>query len=490
LHQILDFRFTPTSFEEKRTPMTNFLLALLSGLLLTASFPPGKLAWIAWFALVPLLKAVEKESPSGAFRLGLLCGLTHYTTLIYWVVFVLGHYGNLNIFASLGPCLLLCLYLAMFPACFAFIIRRSEPSRFPVIGQASLWVALEFVRGKALTGFPWCLLGYTQYERLTLIQVAEIGGVYGISFLVLLWNVALFCWVFADRSSRARFLTGESVLCAFLTAAALAYGVYDLSQNTEKDSGEELRAVLVQGNIDQSLKWDQAYQAKTMDTYQGLTRASFPFRPELIIWPETAMPFFFQDNREFSPLVFSLIEESGASLLFGSPAYERKLGGMHYYNRAYLISPGKQQPQYYDKIHLTPFGEYVPLKKYLFFVNRLVHAAGDFEPGQRLAPLAFRDLAVGVLICFEGIFPELARAQAKKGARILVNITNDAWFGMTSAPHQHLMMTIFRAVETGLPLLRAANTGITAVVGPDGRIQSMSKERPALKRRRVSMKSK
>jgi len=462
---------------EKQTALStrNWLLAILSGLMLTASFPPGRLSWIAWFALVPLLKSLDKESPSRAFKLGFIAGTAHYITLIYWIVVVLEHYGNLNPFLSLGICLLLCLYLALYLAFFSSITTFLRGSRFTLIFTASLWVGLEYLRANLLTGFPWCLLGYTQYKHLYLIQIADFCGVYGLSFIIILFNVLIYHAFFMHHNRGNVFLKWEILAVALIAGGTLAYGHYRLSEDQlEKKSRQHIKFVVIQANIDQSIKWDPAYQSKTIFTYQRLTRAAFGFKPEVIVWPETAVPFFFQNNVELSQKVFSLAKESGAILIFGSPDYER-IGGMtKYYNRTYLITPKDQPPQYYDKVHLVPFGEYVPLKRLLFFVNRLVPATGDFEEGDKITPLNHSNLSFGTLICFEAIFPELARAHVRRGANMLVNLTNDAWFGMTSAPYQHLSMAVFRTVENRRPMIRAANTGFSAYIAPQGEIVALS----------------
>ncbi len=452
-----------------------WLLAILSGLMLTASFPPGRLSWIAWFALVPLLKSLDNESPFRAFKLGFIAGIAHYITLIYWIVVVLEHYGNLNPFVSLGPFLLLCLYLALYLAFYSSITTFLNGSRFVLIFSASLWVGLEYLRANLLTGFPWCLLGYTQYKHLHLIQIADICGVYGLSFLIILFNVLFFHIFFKHNNKTNVFLKWEIITVALLTGGILAYGHYRLSEDQQKkESRQYIKAAVIQANIDQSIKWDPAFQSKTISTYQRLTRKAYDFKPELIVWPETALPFFFQNNAELSPKVSSLAKELGAILIFGSPAYER-IGGMtKYYNRTYLITPKNQPLQYYDKVHLVPFGEYVPLKRLLFFVDRLVPAAGDFEKGDKIMPLNNDKFSFGTLICFESIFPELARTHVRRGANILVNLTNDAWFGMTSAPYQHFSMAVFRAVENRRPMIRAANTGFSSYIAPQGEIVALS----------------
>ncbi len=262
------------------------------------------------------------------------------------------------------------------------------------------------------------------------------------------------------------------ILMLFFTTV---FGQYRLSGYEGEKRGEKLiNTAIIQGNIDQSIKWDPEYQEKTINRYLRLTHSSYGFNPQIIVWPETALPFFFQDKTAFSDRVSMISKESGALFIFGSPAYRWENGIRRYYNRAYALSPDNLMAGYYDKVHLVPFGEYVPLKQVLSFVNRLVPAAGDFEPGDRIVPLNHDNLSMGILICFEAIFPELARAHVMKGANILVNLTNDAWFGMTSAPYQHLSMAIFRAVENRRPLIRAANTGFSAAIGTAGDIRAIS----------------
>jgi len=451
------------------------LLALLSGVLLTASFPPGKLSWAAWFALVPLLKSNEDVSPFQAFRLGLMTGTVHYLTLMYWIVVAIGHYGNLNAVLSAGTLFLLCLYLGLYPAFFSILTHRFQHSRFFILYVASAWVGLEYIRAHLLTGFPWCLLGYSQFEHLHVIQIADLSGVYGISFLIVVVNVLIYRLLSGLHRTRRGFPKWEFLFAGLLAVGTFAYGQHRLNETKKTNPAPHpVRIAVIQGNIDQSVKWDPTHQSKTLSVYERLTRATYPDKPDLIVWPETSVPFFFQDSKEYAPRVLTLSKESGALLLFGSPAYEKHATRTRYYNRAYLVRPDGHAAHYYDKVHLLPFGEYVPLKKILSFVNRLVPAAGDFEAGDRIAPLRYGNISMGVLICYEVIFPELARAHAREGANVLVNLTNDAWFGMTSAPYQHLCMAAFRAVENRMPMIRAANTGISAYIEPQGRIIARS----------------
>jgi len=220
--------------------------------------------------------------------------------------------------------------------------------------------------------------------------------------------------------------------------------------------------------------WGLAFQKETIAIYKNLSASLASQGPRLIIWPETAVPFYLQFDKNLGPEVFDMSRHANAYLFTGAPAYKGYAQDVEYYNSAFLISPEGEIIGKYDKTHLVPFGEYVPLKKYLPFIHKLVVGVGDFTPGKRLEPLEFEGNSFGVLICFESIFPELARGFIKKGAGFLINITNDAWFGRTSAPYQHFSQSIFRAVENKVFLIRAANTGISGVIDPVGRVRVQS----------------
>jgi apolipoprotein N-acyltransferase len=453
----------------KSTKVEKVLLALLSGFMLTASFPPSPFYFLAWFALVPLLKTLENATPSSALRLGLVAGLAHYLTLIYWVIIVMGHYGHLPLPVSVGILILFALYLSIYPALFAWGYALAGKSFLGSFKAAALWVALEYGRANLLTGFPWCLLGHTQYLNLEAIQVADLVGAYGTSFVIVLSNTLIYGLVLEKNFKRWKL---ETPLVLLTLALALGYGYYRTADS--RPSRGTLRVAIAQGNIDQSVKWNPAYQEKTIEIYRNLTLRSRPFGPDLVVWPETAVPLFFQDGEPLARRVLLTAREAGAYMIFGSPAYRREKGSVSFFNRAYLTSPNAEVLGSYDKVHLVPFGEYVPLKRFLPFVQRLVASAGDFLPGDKVAPLKFPKAAAGVLICFESIFPELGRAMTENGATLLVNLTNDAWYGMSSAPYQHFSMAVFRAVENRRPLVRAANTGISAFILPSGKIVEQS----------------
>ncbi len=457
-------------------PRIRLLAALLSGLMLTASFPPASTDWLVWVALVPLLIALEGLPASHSFRLGFLAGAVHFLSLMYWIVVVLEGYGGLNAALSVLVLIALCGYLALYPAVFALLASRFRDARSGLLLTAGAWVGLEFLRGRLLTGLPWCFIGHSQVERISLIQVCDLVGVHGVSFLIAAVNVLVYRLFFDPRKRRNRTLVAESTLVAALLLLGLLYGHLRLREpGPAAKPDRAVRTAIIQGNIDQSKKWLPEYQSKTLAVYRRLSLQAAPSDVELMVWPETAVPFFFQEPSPLSAGVLEIPDRTEADLLFGSPAFEGSGQNIRYKNRAYLLSAKERTLSSYDKVHLVPFGEYVPLHRFFPFVSRLVPAAGDFSPGDRITPLQTPRYSAGVLICYEAIFPRLAIRQVEHGADVLVNLTNDAWFGRTSAPFQHLSMSVFRAVETRLPLVRAANTGISAFVDSRGRILRQSR---------------
>ena len=459
--------------DNKAESRRDYFLAILSGILLALSFPKADLSVLVWFAFVPLLLAIAKKKPARAFRLGFVCGLTAYGGILYWLNIVMTIYGKLPWLLSVFLYLILAAYLALYVGIIAMMVRKGENSGItPLLSFPVLWVGLEYLRSFFLTGFPWASLGYSQYRILPLIQVADITGVYGLSFLIVFANAVFLCIIRgAVMKGHSVYPTKSAVLLLFLLITTLAYGFMRLN-GAEK--GEPLKIALVQGNIPQDVKWDPAFQESTIAVYERLTKESCAAGTGLVVWPESAVPFYFQDDPRYAARIKRLAIDVNGYMVVGSPAYDDEGGAIKYRNSAYLLSPTGQVLGRSDKIHLVPFGEYVPLAKMLPFVHKLVVGIGDFSPGKGTVPLAIDKGKIGVLICFEGIFPELSRGYCRAGSRLLVNITNDAWYGRSSAPYQHLSMTVFRAVENRVPLVRAANTGITAIIDSKGHIHGMT----------------
>lgn len=437
------------------------------------SVPQYGIGLVAWVFLIPLLFALRDCNVSGGALLGFVTGLAGYAGVFYWITYVVVKYGQLPLVVGLIVMLLLVAYLSIYLSLFAAGIVHCRTNGIPeVISAPLLWVCLEYGKSHLLTGFPWENIAYTQYLNTILIQSADIAGIYGLAFIIVMFNVVIYD-VITKGAKGAQ--VEASIMCMILIFL-YGYGVLRVNQIRDvlKDSSW-LKVTIVQGNIDQAIKWNPQYQRETIQTYKtlSLNKANAGFG--LIVWPETAVPFFFQEQNELRREIENVAVISGKWLLLGSPSYKVTQGELSLLNSAFLLSPdGKTQAQY-DKVHLVPYGEYVPLKKFFPFIKKMVVGVGDFIPGKDYYPLSMNDVyTIGVLICYEGIFPEASRVYKTRGADVLINITNDAWFGKTSAPYQHLSMTVFRAVENRVYLVRAANSGISALINPVGEIISQT----------------
>ncbi|WP_020675501.1 apolipoprotein N-acyltransferase [Geopsychrobacter electrodiphilus] len=436
--------------------------AALSGLLLAGAFPPVSQGWLGFLALVPLLLVAERRP----FASGLVCGLFFFAPLLYWLNIVMTDYGGLAPFFSVVAWLLLCLYLSLyFGAALWLSCRAQHMLRIPLLVSLPLvWVAFEYLRGILLSGFPWGLLGYAAIDMNNLRQLADLFGVYGLSALFMICNLTLTLFL---QYRQPRLICCGLLLCALLLGGGFYYGRSILSSSGSSDL-PRMTLGLIQGNIGQHQKWDSTYRQQTLDAYQRLSLKAAKQGARLLIWPEAATPFYLQEKSPSSSQVLRIPALTDTSLLLGSPSYQvTPDNGYRYFNSAFLLGGDGRVLGRSDKIHLVPFGEYVPFAKVLFFINKLVSGVGDFSPGT-VRPLALNGHDLGVLICYEAIFPALAREYVNNGSDLLVNITNDAWFGRSSAPRQLLDMTRMRAIENRIWIARAANTGISALIGPDG----------------------
>ena len=448
------------------TPLAQIVLVVCSGLGLTAAFPTWNLHLLAWLNLAPFLVVISKVSPGRGLALGWCAGFVFFSTLLQWLIHTMTTYSTLSLplafLVLFGLAATLGAYVALFGWAQALLCRRLGPDG--LLLAAPLWVGIEWLRGHLFTGFPWGLLGYSQYAQLPLIQIAAWTGVYGVSFLLVLVNSSLSLALL--RGWQGGLKIGGPV--AFLgLALALSIGAWRLSGVSVPD----FPVAIVQGSIDQAVKWSPSFQRATMNIYLGLTRRAAASRPRLIVWPEAAAPYFLSREPMVTREIASLAASAEVPIVVGALEVGRRDGGLTYFNSAFLVSGSDGIVARYDKMHLVPFGEYVPLKRLLFFVEAVAAEIGDFTPGER--PVVFDRAGgrFGVVICYEGIFPELFREFVRGGAEFMVNITNDAWFGRTSGPIQHLTMIPFRAVENGVAVVRAANTGVSAIIEPSGEIR-------------------
>lgn len=446
----------------------------MSGVLLALSFPKFGTPFLAWVALVPLLVALHRQTLLRATLLGLLTGVVYFSGTLYWITRVMVVYGGLSTPVGIGVNAALIAYMALYPAIFAAVVARLTMA----IGVRGLlaaplvWVATELGRGQLFTGFPWVLLGYSQTPVLPVAQLASLLGVYGISALIVLLNATLAMFALSPQRQR-RAAYGPLALAIVLTAGVVMWGGWRIADGQLTTAGTPIRVAMIQGNVPLEEKWDDRRSPQVFRRYMTRSREAVAQGARFILWPESATPFMFAENLGAADEVRALARDSGVSVLLGSDQIERG-NPNRYFNAAYLIGAQGQTAAVYRKIHLVPFGEYVPLRKVFFFAESLVEAVSDFTPGTAATLLPVQGHMVSTAICYEVVYPNLVGTFVRGGSELLTTITNDAWFGPTSAPYQHFAQASMRAIENGRYLVRAANTGISGVVDPYGRVVARS----------------
>lgn len=452
--------------------------AAVSGILLIFCFPAFDIYPLAWIALTPFLVSLWDKKPKEAVLSGIIMGALYFFGNIYWIYYSINHYGNVPLIPSLALVFILSIYLGLYTGLFAlFFSLKIRATKLPAMFLAPIfWVSLEFIRSYALTGFPWASIGYSQYKFLYGIQYADITGIYGVSFLVVAVNGAVADVLISRKrhSVMPLFPIRQLLFCysavLFLLLFAFSYAYLRLH---EQRPGSPMRVSVIQGNIEQDRKWEPAYQDDVINVYKELTLRAVPSSPSMIVWPETAMPFYFGGDEDRSRSLIALQRQLDAYLLFGSVIMKTlPVDGnpAALTNSAVLLDKNGNTSFIYDKIHLVPFGEYVPLRRIFFFIDKLVAGIGDYVPGKQLLKARTPYGSFGTFICYEIIFPGLVRKFYSRDGDFIVTITNDAWFGKTAGPYQHFSMAVFRAVENRKPIIRAANTGISGFIDSNGRI--------------------
>ena len=468
-----------------------WVLACVSGVLQVLIFPRPALYIFSWVALAPLIYAILKcreqdatlvlddggefLAPATAwqgFLLGYVSGVIWYLGSNYWIFYVMHVYGNIGVPMSVLLQVMYALYLALYHGLFGFLLaliaaRRNGFSLRALVFTPFVWVAVELAR-TYITGFPWDLLGTTQVDNIPLSRVATVTGVYGISFEIVLVNTALAAAFLVPKERR------KLLLAASLAAAiALHAGKLVHPPSVPVSQG----ATLVQANVPilDSGDWTLDYLTQTLDSLAALSMrpaASAPGTTGLILWPESPAPFFATDLHLRHTLA-EVARNTNSYIIAGTLGIEHAGEPMRQpdiYNSASVIAPNGAWTGRYDKIHLVPFGEYVPFEKLFSFASGLTRQIGTFARGQSRQPLEVGDMKVGTFICYEAVFPDEVRQFAKNGAELFVNVSNDGWYGEGGAPWQHLNQARMRAVENDRWLLRDTNTGITAVIDPLGRV--------------------
>jgi apolipoprotein N-acyltransferase len=494
-------KFSPSAFLRSRFP-----LAMVTGLLLATAFPDFGVAGFAWIAPGLILATALGKRGGEAWRIGYVAGLAHYLGSLYWL---------LNIPVTGFPILgwiALAAFLALFPATWVWLSVPSTLDPRPsswldalkqlyaapwsqraswALRTAAIWVGLEMALARIFGGFPWNLLGDSQYRIVPLIQFASFTGVYGISFLVAWTSVSLLnaaASILAKPSQRSPWMA-EIILPFAAVFVAFFYGFHQLNQSALPR--RELKVALVQPGIPQTLIWNPTNDLARFQDLIHLSEDALTNKPDLLIWPEAAMPGLPRYQPEFGEPIVNLAQKHHVWMLIGADDAEATATETNYFNAAFLINPDGKPPQTYRKRGLVIFGEYIPLERWLPFIKWFTPITGSYTAGDRAVqfelgrrPPARRELDLNsagsetgvldhfqtsVLICFEDVFPHLARRSVEPDTDFLVNITNDGWFGEGAAQWQQAAAATFRTVENGVPLIRCANTGITCWIDAKGR---------------------
>jgi apolipoprotein N-acyltransferase len=451
----------------------DYSLALVSGALLALSFPRYGHPALAWIALVPLLVALaqKRHPPLKAFLLGLTSGFIYFAGTLYWTGTVIRTFGGIPLPAAMLGVVLLALYQGFFPALFALISSRliARGGLAAVFLSAAAWIATEFFRGVVFGGFPWVLLGDSQVTVLPVAQLASVLGVYGVSGLVAFINAAIAYAMLTNGRRRAVAIAAA----AGVLIATGAWGAARIADGALTRAGTPIRVGLIQANIAQEDKWKAGEARRIFTTYIAMTRDAVKRGAEYVIWPESATPFMFENDPAGQEALRALAREVRVPILFGSDQ-EVTRPEPALYNAAFLVTPDGRTAAVYRKIHLVPWGEFIPMKRLLFFVSPLVDSFTDFSPGTEMVLLPIGSHLASTAICYEVVYPSLIRRAVQGGSELLTTITNDAWYGQSSAPYQHFALASMRAIEQGRYLARAANTGISGVIDPYGRIVRQS----------------
>ncbi len=455
---------------------------VLSAILQVLIFPLPGVYVLSWIALTPLILALLRARPAGelevdgavrlrptsawqGFLLGCVCGILWYAGTCYWIFDTMRLYGGLSAGMAVLALFLFCCYLGLYHGVFGLLVSllaRSRDYRWALVTAPLLWVAVELARTR-ITGFPWNLLGTAQVDNFALCRIASWTGVYGISFEIVLVNVAL----------AAAFLVPKEKRGAMLAAALAAAAVLQAGRLVEAPAAKGDRAaLLVQQNIPVAANWDANNFQQTLKELLDLSMKSVSAQKvDLIVWPESPAPFFTNDAR-FRDAISKMARQTNAWIVVGAIGATGSEAALNVkeYNSAALISPNGDWTGRYDKVHLVPFGEYLPFPSLFGFAGGLTKEVGEFGRGASRRPLDAGGRKLGVFICYESVFPDEVRQFADNGAQVFVNISNDGWYGDSGAYAQHLNQTRMRAIENNRWLLNATDTGVTASIDPAGRL--------------------
>ncbi|MCI0329590.1 MAG: apolipoprotein N-acyltransferase [candidate division Zixibacteria bacterium] len=433
----------------------DYLFAIVGGLALTLAYPPFPTGFIAYFVLVPLLYALKDKTPKQHLILAYLFGLAFNATALFWT-------WRVTLPGTVAMVLILALYWAV--PFWIFGLSRKRWGHRAYLLLPFLLVGLEYFRTLGELAFPWANLSYTQSYHTAWLQVLPFAGDTLLSFWIVVLNLLIFYAL--ENIEKKRWFGFAAAFVLWL-----APGVYGLWVLENAQTKPVMKVALLQGNIDSWSKWDAAFTQNSFDTYRQLAFVAAARGADFLVWPETAAPCYLLQEPDYLYQVMAMAQVAKKEMLVGTLAY-RALGPNQYlyYNAAYHFDTLGQPSIPYSKLHLVPFGETIPFSGRVRVLKDIHVGQADFTPGDSILLLNSSFGSYGALICYEVVFPDLVRRFVLKGALFLVGITNDGWYGRTNGPYQHERIALFRAVENRIPVVRAANSGISAAFDPYGRV--------------------
>jgi apolipoprotein N-acyltransferase len=443
----------------------DWFLVISSALLMSLAYPPLPFGFVIYFALVPLIFALEGKGLFDAFKIGYIFGLVSNSILLFWIACA-SAFGAFAAPGAIVAILLLCLYTALLSWFYGLVQRKWGINSLFFL--PFLWVAMEYVRSLTEISFPWLNLAYTQTYYLNLIQYTSFTGNYAVSF----WIVCLNLIIYLIIKHKKRIGLAISIF-AILIILPYIYGWSVMSEKIEKN---HIRIALLQGNIEPDVKWDQRFLDYNIQTFIDMSKKAAKGDVDLIVWPETAAPCYLASESLYMNEVQATSDSLNIPLLVGTNDFGAgEKGRILYYNSAFLFKPKGRYPQIYNKIHLVPFSEKIPYDEKFHISDKVQLGQSDFSSGKSLTIFDIPQGRFATLICFESVYPALVRSFVKGGAEFLVNITNDGWFGKTHGPFQHARIAVFRAIENRISIARCANTGVSMFIDPFGRVRDVTK---------------
>ncbi|MCI0412294.1 apolipoprotein N-acyltransferase [bacterium] len=446
-------------FPRLKTVPSPLMCALLSGVLQIIIFPSLQISWLGFFCFIPLLFLVSFLPSRALFFYFFLSGFIFQLGNLYWILYVLQQYTKLGSILSTGILVLLCLLLSLFWGAFGIalgVLRSRLGMGIAMLAAPFVWITLEWLRNLSIH-FPWCLLGYSQYTQLGIAQLASLTGIYGLSGLLMAFNAAC----------TTAFILRKYIYLFLMFTVLLFVAYFGNRVISRPVAGDPITVGGIQGNIPQGAKLRYEFAEEINRKHLRMTKELIRARkPDLIVWSEYSTLFPFRKGDLWTEQILNLARQSGTPVLIGSDFFDHE----RVYNSAFLVNGKGEIDGRYDKMYLVSFGEYVPLRSVLFFAGKVVPEISDFSPGRNYRTFELQGKKLAVQICFDIIFPQLTRQFCLRDASLLVNITNDAWFGDTSAPRQHFAIAVMRAIENRRYMIRVANTGISGIIDPYGRI--------------------